>query len=142
MWISSLEFKVQLQPFAVNDILKRKWPCRLQDREHEKRLKYIQYRFSQVCFFITPVNVCFQKWDFFIEWFDYVIQTVKYRGLLYLLAMSHTRFRVNPHSLNVKELLAQSRCEIWSLSDCNCTRTHSDLVHKQTLNHLAKYLTI
>ena len=25
--------------------------------------------------------------------------------------------------LNVKELLAQSRCKIWSLSDCNWTRT-------------------
>ena len=40
--------------------------------------------------------------------------------------------------LNVKELLPQSRCEIWSLSDCNWTRTHNHLVHKWTLNHLAK----
>ena len=28
--------------------------------------------------------------------------------------------------------------EIWSLSDSNWTRTHSHLVHKRTLNHLAK----
>ena len=40
--------------------------------------------------------------------------------------------------LNVKELLARSRREIWSLSDCNWTRTHNYLVHKRTLNHLAK----
>ena len=40
--------------------------------------------------------------------------------------------------LNVKELLAQSRREIWSLSDCNWTRTHNHLVCKWTLNHLAK----
>ena len=40
--------------------------------------------------------------------------------------------------LNVKELLARSRREIWSLSDCNWTRTHNHLVHKRTLNHLAK----
>ena len=40
--------------------------------------------------------------------------------------------------LNVKELLAPSRREIWSLSDCNWTRTHNHLVHKRTLNHLAK----
>ena len=40
--------------------------------------------------------------------------------------------------LNVKELLARSRREIWSLSDCNWTRTHNHLVRKQTLNHLAK----
>ena len=37
--------------------------------------------------------------------------------------------------LNVKELLARSRREIWSLSDCNWTR---HLVHKRTLNHLVK----
>ena len=29
--MDSAEFKVQLAPFAVNAILKRKWPCRLQD---------------------------------------------------------------------------------------------------------------
>ena len=40
--------------------------------------------------------------------------------------------------LNVKELLAQSRHKIWSLSDCNWTRAHNHLVHKWTLNHLAK----
>ena len=42
--------------------------------------------------------------------------------------------------LNVKELLARSRCKIWSLSDCNWTRTHNHLVHKRTLNHLATCL--
>ena len=40
--------------------------------------------------------------------------------------------------LNVKELLARSRREIWSLSDCNWTRTQNYLVCKRTLNHLAK----
>ena len=40
--------------------------------------------------------------------------------------------------LNVKELLAWSRRKIWSLSDCNWTRTHNRLVRKRTLNHLAK----
>ena len=59
---------------------------------------------------------------------------------LYVLVMSRTRFRVNPHysCLNVKELLAQSRCKIWSLSDNNWTWTQNHLVHKRTLNHLAK----
>ena len=49
--------------------------------------------------------------------------------------------RMNPHSivcLNVKELLAQSRRHIWSLSDSNGIRTQNHLVCKQTLNHLAK----
>ena len=40
--------------------------------------------------------------------------------------------------LNVKERLALTRREIWSLSDCNWTRTHCHLVHKRTLNPLAK----
>ena len=40
-------------------------------------------------------------------------------------------------SLNVTELLVWSRHKIWSLSDCNGTRTQSHLVRKRTLNHLA-----
>ena len=44
--------------------------------------------------------------------------------------------------LNVKELLAGSRRKIWSLSDCNWTRTQNHLVRKQTLNHLAKRLSV
>ena len=40
--------------------------------------------------------------------------------------------------LIVKELLAPNRREIWSLSDCNGTRTHYHLVCKRTLNHLTK----
>ena len=40
--------------------------------------------------------------------------------------------------LNIKELLARSRREIWSLSDCNWTLTQNHLVSKRTLNHLAK----
>ena len=57
------------------------------------------------------------------------------------MAMSCTSFRVNLHStvcVKAKELLAQSRCHIWSLSDCNMIGTHNHLVCKQTLNHLAK----
>ena len=40
--------------------------------------------------------------------------------------------------LNVKELLARSRHEIWRLSDGNWTWTQNHLVPKRTLNHLAK----
>ena len=40
--------------------------------------------------------------------------------------------------MNVKELLARNRCNIWSLSDCNGTWTHNHLVRNRTLNHLAK----
>ena len=40
--------------------------------------------------------------------------------------------------LNIKELLAQNRHNIWSLNDFNGTQTHNHLVCKQKLNHLAK----
>ena len=44
--------------------------------------------------------------------------------------------------LNVKELLARSWCKIWSLSDCNWTRTHNHLVHKWTFSHLVHKQTL
>ena len=46
--------------------------------------------------------------------------------------------------LNVKELLAWSRREIWSLiwSNCNWTRTQAHLVRKRTLNYLAKLTSL
>ena len=42
--------------------------------------------------------------------------------------------------LNVNELLAQNRCDVWSLSDCKETRTHNHLICKRTLNNLAKFV--
>ena len=44
--------------------------------------------------------------------------------------------------LNVKELVDQIRRHIWCLSDNNRIRTHNHLVHKQTLNHLAKLTSL
>ena len=44
--------------------------------------------------------------------------------------------------LNVKELLAQNRREIWRLSECNWTRTHNHLLRKRTLNRLAKLASL
>ena len=60
---------------------------------------------------------------------------------LYLITMSRTRFRVNPHSivcLNVNELLAKCRRHIWSLIDINGIRIHNYLVWKPILHHIAK----
>ena len=48
---------------------------------------------------------------------------------------------MNPRSivfLNVKQLLAWSRCYIWSLEERNTIRTHNHLVRKWTLNYWAK----
>ena len=40
--------------------------------------------------------------------------------------------------LNVKELFASNKQQIWSLRDCNGSRTNKHLVCKRTLNHLAQ----
>ena len=53
---------------------------------------------------------------------------------MYLLQSKSTLYSC----LNVKELLAKNRRGIWSLSDCNWTRTHNHLSRKRTRNHLAK----
>ena len=56
---------------------------------------------------------------------------------MYVLIMSRTSFSESTlySRLNVKDLLAQNRREIWSLSDCNRTRTHNHLVHKTNAQH-------
>ena len=56
---------------------------------------------------------------------------------LYVLIMWRTRFRVNPHSI-VAWMSSNFLLEADVKSDCNWTRTHNHLVHKRTLNHLAK----
>ena len=40
--------------------------------------------------------------------------------------------------LNVKEVLAQNRRDIWLWEDCKEIRSYKHLVGKQTLNYLAK----
>ena len=67
---------------------------------------------------------------------------IKWEPTYYTVCSYHVTYAFQSEStlyscLNVKELLARNRREIWSLSDCNWTRTHNHLVHKRTLNHLA-----
>ena len=40
--------------------------------------------------------------------------------------------------LNVMEFVAWNRRNLWSLSNCNWTRTQNQLLRKRMLNHLAK----
>ena len=44
--------------------------------------------------------------------------------------------------LNIKKLLALSRYDIWNLLECNGNRSHNNIVRNQTLNHLAKWLSV
>ena len=60
--------------------------------------------------------------------------TACYSHVTYMCQIESTLYSC----LNVKELLAWNKCDNWSLSDSNRIQTHNHLVHKQTLNHLAK----
>ena len=69
--------------------------------------------------------------------FDYL------KSILVTVCSCHVTYACQSEStlyscLNVKELLARSRCEIWRWSDCNWSRTQNHLVLKRTVNHLAK----
>ena len=57
---------------------------------------------------------------------------------LYVVIISRTRFRVSLHSI-IAWMSRNSLLETGPicLSDCNGTQTHSHLVRKRTLNHLA-----
>ena len=76
------------------------------------------------------------------KWLSCDVNTYFYGSFwLYVLIMSRTSFRVNPHSivcLNVKELLGWSRDDIWDLSDSKEIRSHNHLVYKWTLKDLAQ----
>ena len=67
-----------------------------------------------------------------------LIQTLQYDAVCSCHVTYVFQSEFTHSCLHVKELLAWSRHEIWSLSVCNWTQTHSHLVRKQTLNHLAK----
>ena len=63
----------------------------------------------------------------------------EYLSVSCIIIMSRTRFRVNLVALiNIKELFARNRRDIYSLRDSSRIQTHNHLVRKRTLNHLAK----
>ena len=73
------------------------------------------------------------------KWLSCVVSTYMYGAFDCMFLSCHVH-ALNESTLyrclNVKELLARSRHQIWSLSDCHWTRTHNHLVHKWKLNHL------
>ena len=68
------------------------------------------------------------------------VSSTNLRSLDCMLLSCHVRIQSEStlySCLNVKELLSQSRREIWSFSDYNWTWTHNHLVHKRTLYELS-----
>ena len=78
------------------------------------------------------------------KWLSCVVSTYLYGAFDCMsssITWSSMSFRVNPHSkvcLDVKELLARRRHHICSSGDSKEIQSHNHLVHKWTLNHLAK----
>ena len=97
-------------------------------------------------FFIAPLPKCsVEPWHLYVlcdpkKYFWCINHWIK----VFLIVCSyHVTYAFQSEStlyscLNVKELLAQNRHDIWSLSDRNETRIHNHLVHKWKLSHLAK----
>ena len=83
-----------------------------------------------------PHNI--ESCAFILEIFVIIFLTVSYYHVTYAFQCESNLYSY----LNVKELVAQNRRDIWSLSDSNEIQTHNQLVFKQTLNHLAKWLSI
>ena len=88
-------------------------------------------------------NILFYSWYEIQFQQDPIVYSTAFGRKYYrlrVLVMSHTRFRVNLHSVVawILMILTQNRRDIWSLSDSNGIRTHNHLVCKRTLNHLAK----
>ena len=75
---------------------------------------------------------------FKLPWFKRQNITVCYYNVTYPFESESTLYSC----LNVKELLARNRRDMWSLSDSNGIRTHYHLVCKQTFSHLAKLARI
>ena len=93
-----------------------------------------------------------KKWDAFSRtWCTFAQKSrlkIKFQKTEILIVCSHLVTYALPREstfyscMNVKELLARNRHDIWSLSDSNGIRTHNHLVHKRTLSRLAKLASL
>ena len=101
------------------------------------------YQFNMKHFCITYIKGVLVN----IYWFTLVRQFNKYlffhfinlNIIILTVCSGHVTYTFESEStlyscLNVKELLAWSRREIWGWSDCNWTRTQNHLVLKRTLS--------
>ena len=87
-------------------------------------------------FFFHPFSPLINYWvKFSIRvWSDILMLAVCSYHVTYAFQSESTLYSC----VNVTDILARSRREIWSLSEWNWTWTHNHIVHKRTLNHLAK----
>ena len=75
------------------------------------------------------------------KWLSSVLSTYLYCAFDYMFLTCHARVSEKIHTLympDANNVLAQSRCEIWTLNNFNWTRNQNHLVRKRTLNDLTK----
>ena len=90
-------------------------------------------KFLVVFLFFAATFLNMLSFDFFYDVIYVFLSNLKSQSMIL-----SCQLRVLEWIQNVKELLVRNRRNIWSLSDCNGTRTKNHLVRKWTLNHLAK----
>ena len=80
------------------------------------------------------------------KWLSCVVSTYLYGAFDCMLLSCHVQVSEWIHTLKFawmsRKLLAWSKCHIRRLSDSNGIRTHNHLVCKQTVNHLAKLVSL
>ena len=79
-----------------------------------------------------------EQHDLFLPFFDLVISKDLEINEIWMDIFYKKQVPVDVFCLhhNIQNIVIQTS----RLHDCNRTRTHNHLVHKQTLNHLAKFL--
>ena len=91
-------------------------------------------------FSIDPISAKYDE-NVALEWIkNCAKKSLKWHGLT--VCYYHLKYAFQNEStlcsfLNVKELLARIRQDVWNLSDDKGTRTHNHFVYKWPLNHLA-----
>ena len=113
-----VSFLIKLQAETCNFILKK-----------ETWHRCFPVNFAK--FKITPFTIV-HLWWLLLE--KNMHLTVCYYHVTYAFQIESTLYSC----LIVKELLSRNRRHIWNLSDSNGIWTHTNLVHKRTLNRLAK----
>ena len=71
-------------------------------------------------------------------WWDYPVKNTSHFSMFYHVTYAFQSESTLNKCLNVMKLLGRKRRNVWSLSNCDGTRTHKRLVRKRTLNRFAK----
>ena len=127
----------QIDPPSEKTILKKPSLIRVNEKFYIHRIWTVAvvWIFEVKCLFQMTYQIFYADKDLKITREE---MPVCYDDVTYAFQSESTLYSC----LNVKELLAQNRHGIWCLSDSNGIRTHNHLVCKQTLNHLAKWLSV